>query len=124
MKKALIALIILLVVTYIGYNYVMATPKDIQTSKADYSLDSSIFSKEFTTDLVASEKKYTKKVVSLKGKITEVENDGITINKTVYCKLDKTTGLKVGNQIEVKGLFIGYDELLEIIKLDQCSIVK
>lgn len=32
--------------------------------------------------------------------------------------------LKANNPISVKGRCIGYDDLLEEIKLDQCSIVK
>jgi len=122
MKKVLIALVLLLVVAYFGYNYVMAPPKNISTSKADFKLNAADFSKEFSSNLADAEKKYGEKVVTLKGTITEVETGGITLNKSVFCKLDDTANLKTGTIISVKGLFIGYDELLEVIKLDQCSI--
>jgi hypothetical protein len=41
--------------------------------------------------------------------------------------MDETTslsGLKVGQEIEIKGRMIGYDDLLEEIKLDKTVIIK
>ena len=125
MKKLfLIAIVLLVIAGYFGYNYVMAAPKNIQTSKADYNLTSKLFSDEFAKDMQVSEKKYTDKVIEINGKITEVEERGITINNKVFVKLENTKELKKGDTIKVKGLFIGYDELFELIKLDQGSILE
>ena len=124
MKKILFSLLAFAIIAYFAFNYLMASPKDIKTSTADFNIETSAFSKEFVSDLATAEKKYTDKVISLKGKITEVEKNGITIDKTVYCKLDNTSTLKVGNTVSVKGKFIGYDDLFELIKLDQGSILK
>jgi hypothetical protein len=124
MKKLLIALVLLLVVVYFGYNYVMAPPKNISESSADYKITATDFSKEFSTNLETANTKYQEKVVRIEGAITEVESEGITINKTIFCKLDNKETLKVGDQVKVKGLYIGYDDLFEVVKLDQCTIIK
>ncbi|MEE9348883.1 MAG: hypothetical protein V3U80_02425 [Flavobacteriaceae bacterium] len=124
MKKIIISIAALLIFGYFGYNYVMAAPEEIATSKADFTLNTIDFSKEFSTNQALADKKYAEKVISLNGKVTEVEPDGITLNKTIYCKLKSTKSINVGDTIKIKGLFIGYDELLEIVKLDQCTLVK
>lgn len=124
MKKIIIGIILLLIASFFGYNYVMAAPKNIKTSKADYSISTTLFAEEFVKDLSFSEKKYTDKVVEINGGITEIEENGVTIDSKVFVQLESTKELKKGNQIKVKGLFIGYDELFELIKLDQGSIVE
>jgi len=124
MKKVIIGLVVIMLVGFLGYNYVMAAPKNIKTSKADYNLTTKSLFDEITKNLGASEIKYTDKVVGIEGVITEVEENGVTIDNQVFCQLTDTENLKKGDKINVKGLFIGYDELFELIKLDQGSIVK
>ena len=124
MKKIIIGLLAIMVIGYFGYNYVMAAPKNIKKSNADYKLQSDVFSKEFTKNLSDAEKKYTDKVISIEGEITEVEDYGVTIDNKIFCQLSNTTTLKKGERIKVKGLFIGYDELFELIKLDQGSVIE
>jgi hypothetical protein len=122
-KIILILLVIGIIGGYFGYNYVMAPPKNISESKADLTLNTKDFYAEFTSNAVNAEKKYAEKVILIEGTITEVEDEGPTLNKTVFCKFEDKTEFKVGDKIKVKGLFIGYDDLFEVIKLDQCSIV-
>lgn len=124
MKKIIIGVLAILVIGYFGYNYVMAAPKNIKTSNADYKLTSITFSKNFSSNLLEAEEKYTDKIILIEGKISEIEDNGVTINNKVFCQLPNTKSLKKGDFIKVKGLFIGYDELFELIKLDQGSIVK
>lgn len=64
-------------------------------------------------------------VVELSGIITSKDESGITLNNSVYCQLEdgiKTTDLQEGQSISIKGRVIGYDDLLEEIKLDQTII--
>lgn len=124
MKKILIAFVLLVILGYFGYNYVMAPPKNISESSADIKITAIDFSKEFSTNLESANTKYQEKIANIEGIITEVESEGVTINKTIFCKLDNIESLKVGDQVNIKGLYIGYDDLFEVVKLDQCSIVK
>ncbi len=123
-KKIIIGLVLLLVIGYLGFNYVMAPPKDIRASKADISLKTDAFLAEFNSNMSDAEKKYTDKIIAIEGKISEVEDNGITIDNKVFCQLENTSQLKKGTVIKVKGLFIGYDELFELVKLDQGKVIQ
>jgi len=63
-------------------------------------------------------------IATLAAEITDIEEDGIILNNSVYCKFDQKFQSNLNEKIKVKGKYIGYDELFEVIKLDQCSIVK
>ena len=59
------------------------------------------------------------------GVISDIEESAITIDDNAYCLFDeKLIGLNVGEQIKIKGRCIGYDELLEVVKVDQSVILK
>lgn len=122
MKKSIILLIA--IVGYFGYNYVMAPSKDIHSSKADVSIQSAVLWSEFSKNSTVAEKKYTDKVVSITGTITEIVDNGVTIDNKVFCQLASTKNLQKAHQITVKGLFIGYDDLFDLVKLDQGRVLE
>jgi len=59
------------------------------------------------------------------GSVTEINKNFLTLDDKIYCKFD---GVIPNNNtkslIEIKGRCIGFDSLLEQIKLDQCSILE
>ena len=64
--------------------------------------------------------------VQLSGKVTEAEAKGFTLDQSVYCQLDFISTfqkIKPGDPIVIKGRVIGYDDLLEELKLDQTIIL-
>ena len=65
------------------------------------------------------------RTISVSGTITQVEPTVITIDSNVHCSfINEVNGFKKGDIIVIKGRCIGYDDLFEIVKLDQCSIIK
>ena len=45
----------------------------------------------------------------------------------IYCQLLNASDhkeLTAGGEVKIKGRFIGYDDLLEEVKLDQCLIIE
>lgn len=123
-KILLVVLIIVLVGGYFGYQYVMAPPKDISSSTADFKNNALNFALEFEKNETIATSKYTEKVIQVKGTITGVENNNITLDNKVNCGFENNINLKKGDQVIVKGLFIGFDEMFEEVKLDKCSLVK
>ncbi len=122
----IVAVVIVIIGGFFGYNYVMAAPKNIKKAKADFITTATPFTKEFTTNSKMASEKYKDKVITITGKVTQLEGNktGITINETVFCKFKESQNLKKGDTITVKGLFIGYEnDLFEVIKLDKCSLV-
>lgn len=126
MKKIYWIIIILVALTaYFGYNYIYQDHRNIATEKAAFTVTATSITKEFENDAITAETKYLNKTVEISGRITEVTNTDLTINNTIFCNLSKgleTTTFKLGGKLTIKGRCIGYDDLLELIKLDQCSI--
>lgn len=124
MKKAIFGFLFIVTLSIFGYQYVFKAPQNVRKATSEFTIDASLFSKEFTDDLQKAEKKYIHKIFTVEGEITDIEEDGIILNNSVYCKFDQKFQSNLNEKIKVKGKYIGYDELFEVIKLDQCSIVK
>ena len=59
----------------------------------------------------------------MSGIVTAIGSKSVTISNKIYCQFETlNSDLKVNDSIAVKGRCIGFDDLLEEIKLDQCSI--
>ena len=122
MKKVAIVILILIVLGGLGYNYIFRAPQNISKASSEFTVDAGQFSKEFTDNLNEAEKKYLNKVVTIEGTISDTDDESITLNNSVYCKFDTAIQLNKDGKIKVKGKCIGYDELFEVIKLDQCIV--
>ena len=117
-----IALIIVIVLVIVAYNYIYKDHRDIEGEMAEYVLSSTDLANEFAINPSAAEKKYLNKTIEVKGAITELNEFDVTLDNKVFCQF--STKIKSNsNPISVKGRFIGFDNLLEQIKLDQCSIL-
>lgn len=96
----------------------------IQISKEQASFVGS--ATEFSKEMYAQENSWLNKVVQIKGTITELSELGLVLNHSIFCQFDKTTSsnkLQSNDEVTIKGRFIGYDDLLEEIKIDKCSII-
>ena len=126
MKKRLwIILLIVIIGGFLGYNYIYQDHRDIDAETPEFTLTSEAIATEFSNNAATAETKYLNKTIMVSGSITEVNAKDITINNTLFCNLSdgyETTNLKINDNITIKGRCIGYDDLLEVVKLDQCSI--
>ena len=127
MKKIIILILVLALAGFFGYRYVYQSHRDIQSEKATFTVDAVALAEEFSEDLKASSEKYLNKTMSVTGQLTEIEGDVVMLENAVYCIFDvdhKIPVSKLNTIYTIKGRCIGYDELLEVIKLDQSSIIK
>lgn len=123
-KKPLLIALILMVLVFFGYNYLYQDHRDIAKEEAEYVMSSHELAADFAENSV-TRNEYLDKTIVIAGKISAVNNESITLNNKVFCQFDKQlTGLEPGSTIKIKGRCIGYDGLLEQVKLDQCSIIK
>ncbi len=125
MKKWIAIILVLLIVSVIGYYYIYQDHRNISAENPEFSLASSTIQKEFLENPIASEKKYLNKTVIIKGNVSDSDKNEITLNLIVFCQLidSLTTSLPNDSEIKIKGRVIGYDDLLEQVKLDQCTII-
>ena len=70
-------------------------------------------------------KQWQDKIVVVSGEVTNIDDKGVMLSSKIYCQLKQLTDLQKINpssNISIKGRIIGYDDLLEELKLDQCII--
>lgn len=128
MKKQKIILFLISVVVLsviIGYNYMYKDHRDISSEEASFNTTADLLIKEYASDIDTSVKKYLDKTIQVKGKVTEIEQGSFTINNAIVCYTDSIIIKQIKNNFEilVKGRNIGYDEILDLIKLDQVTII-
>ncbi|WP_435261542.1 hypothetical protein [Tenacibaculum sp. nBUS_03] len=119
-KWILFIVVILLVSGIIVYNQVYKPHKTTEDIEAVYSGSVENFIEELQHDF----NKWNTKTIELGGTITSVVKNGFILNDFIFCQPRKDIHLtkKQGDKITVKGTIIGYDELLNELKLNQCII--
>ncbi len=129
-KRILTGLLILLLAVA-GVVWYIFTEKFADTAerKADYTLNATDFMKEFQQNDSLANKKYTEKIISIKGTVSEIETADTTVNIKMA---DTATGdyiifafqqqhlpeakkIKKGELVSIKGSCSGgiYSEILE-----------
>lgn len=62
--------------------------------------------------------------ILLKGNVTAIQNSALTLDKKIFCKFkNDILNINIGDSIVLVGNFIGYDNLFEEFKINDCSIV-
>nr|WP_282042445.1 hypothetical protein [Winogradskyella flava] len=116
---------ILIIAAIFGYNYIYQDHRDIETETAEFSISSSEIATLFSEDITSAEQKFLNKTIEISGIISEINTNDITIDDKAFCQFSDviTTALDKTDTIKIKGRVIGYDDLLEQVKLDQCTII-
>lgn len=117
--------IVLLIIGFFAYRYIMyGGARDIQKENAAYYVTSKAIVEEFSKDTNFATKKYIDKSVVVSGIITSINDSLVTIDESILCKMkviSKSSSV-IGKNVSVKGRIIGFDDLMEEIKLDECII--
>ncbi|GAA4817530.1 OB-fold protein [Litoribaculum gwangyangense] len=115
---------ILLALAIVIYNYTYKNHRDIKTEEVEFSLTSEEILNEFSINPTQSEKKYLNKTIEVTGTISEKTPTTITLDHIVFCQFSNEIKTVVENNslLKIKGRFIGFDDLLSEIKLDQCFV--
>ena len=111
-----------LTITFSTYKYIYKPHENIENRKIDYKGKANHFLSKITNDGVAN---WLNKTIELNGKITSLDSKGILFNNNIYCQFKESSEIKFlqkNQNITIKGIVIGYDDLLEELKLNQCII--
>lgn len=122
MRKYLF-LVFVIIIAIIGYNYIFKSHRDIQTEVPKITITAKELTNNFLIATKDSEKKYLNKTIVVTGNISEINQNSLILNTSVFCKFNNTINQTINNHVKIKGRLIGYDDLLEEIKLDQCSFI-
>jgi predicted negative regulator of RcsB-dependent stress response len=125
MRKVIIILIILIIAAIVGYNYIYQDHRDIENEASAFVIPSTEIALLFNEDAISAEQKFLNKTIEVSGLISELNTNNLTIDDKVFCQFSDAvqTVLEKNENIKIKGRVIGYDDLLEQVKLDQCTII-
>ena len=122
MKKKILLFVFTLCLFFLGYNYLFPDHRTINQEEALFNVEASILFDEFIDNSKQAEYKYLNQTITVSGVITSFNTENIMINNKIFCKFDNIVNkININDSIVVKGRCIGYDELLEEIKLYQLS---
>lgn len=121
-KPIFIIIILIALICFSGYSYIYKSHKDIESAKVDYGGNSKDFLKKVKGNTII----WLDKTIVLTGIISQIEKNGFILDNTIYCQFKNSENPKpqLHSQITIKGNMIGFDDLLEEIKLNQCIIQK
>lgn len=122
-KIVLIGLALVLLGVFIGYKIIYKPHPTIESQSSDFVGRAELLKSEIANDA----EKWQNAIVEVEGKITSLDANGGVLNETIFCQFktaETSAQLSEGKAVKVKGRFIGYDDLLEEIKLDQCIILE
>lgn len=125
-KKISIFIISIAIIGIISYQYIYQDHRDISSEKVDSSLLSSELIDSFKNNSKSAEQNYLNKTIIVSGIITEQSKATITLDDVIFCSFinEKSKTLNIKNKVFIKGRCIGYDDLLEQVKIDQCTIIE
>lgn len=120
-----ISLVLIGLIGFAGYNYVMyGGARDLASEEASFTLSSKDITNEFTQNIDESNKKYLEKAVALTGTITEINGTQMIVDNSIICNMKAVdNSVLKGQKITVKGRVVGYDDLMQELKLDQCLVI-
>ena len=120
-NKKLLIFFVLLLIGILTYNQIFKEAETTEEIEAVFKGSSG----ELVTLLSKDLSSLNNKAVEVEGIITSINNEGIIIDKTIFCQFiqhEVAQQLKAQQKIKVKGIIVGYDDLLNELKLNQCII--
>ena len=138
MKQGLIFAGIILAVSIVIFGlYQYNRPhKDISASTADFSLSADELFSEFEANAEVAAGRYVDKIITFSGTISNVQQNqtgGYNIllkgkQGNINCEIDPNTNMNMETLVEntpvkIKGLCVGYDDLLEELQFKKCNVI-
>ncbi|WP_418263130.1 OB-fold protein [Flavobacterium faecale] len=128
MKKYIIIIGILILTMVGGYFYIYKVHRNIENEKEVYNGQVENIFMAYQENEIDANLKYLDKTIVVTGFISSFDE----VTKTVVIEhqlhavfIDSLPdGLKIGEPIEIKGRLIGFDSLLEELKMDQSVVIK
>lgn len=124
-KRILIVLFLIVLVGYFSYKYVYQEHRDISSEEASYTLTVEDLDSAFQRNENSANEKYLDKTILIKGKLSSsnLEEKNVVIDSKITCYFSELPK-KIDSTLLIKGRFIGYDELLDEYKINECSFVE
>ena len=96
---------------------------------SEHSLSAEILFAEYNNNYKDSNDKYLGSVLSISGVVTKCTENIIILNNRIVCSFNEkdsslsSNDIALGENLIIKGHCIGYDDLLEEVRVDHCTIM-
>lgn len=107
-----------------GYFYLNQSHRNIQEEEVKYKVTSSELEESFKRS--GSKTNIADQVIHTRGIITALDEKSVTLDKKVEIRFLKKlpAGVEKGMEVTIKGRCVGYDDLLELVKVDQALLIE
>ncbi|MGV6845351.1 MAG: OB-fold protein [Lutibacter sp.] len=124
-KKTFLFVFSLTLLSFMSYKYVYHEHRNIATEQVKYTIHSENLLKDFKENSIDASKKYLNNVIAVTGKITDKEKGIVTLTNGICCLMASAdvSNFSKNEMIKIKGRCIGYDDLLELVKIDQSVVL-
>lgn len=127
-KKILFGFLIFSAIAISVYLYAYKDHRNIANEKSAYTIKVSELQNEFAINDSLALKKYQDKTIEVNGQITSIDtdNNAIVLDEKIFASFNDSLSKEIvlGKKLKIKGRFLGYDELLEEFKMDQCFLIQ
>lgn len=126
-KKLLIFVVFVIFGGFLLYNYIYKEHRNIANETESFVVTVVDLKEDYSKNDSLANVKYLDKTIVIYGKITSMDlsNKMLMIDTSLAAVIkDNNVELKQNDSIKLKGRFIGYDDLLEEFKMDECSIIE
>lgn len=127
MKRKIASLIFLIAVVtgFFTYNYIYKEHRNIAKEEALFFDKAMNFHSDFVLNSDEFNTKYLDKVIKIEGEITEFDNISLVLDKKIYVVFNDSLKpqIDINDFAIIKGRFVGYDDLLEVLKIDQATVI-
>jgi|SRR5690606_1792909 len=122
-KWALVLGIVLVLMVLLAHRLLYPAPRDIAAEQVEFRMSAQALSGEMSQ--MTSTTKYADRVVLIWGRISEIRGSRMVLEDGVEAlMLDSVEPtLEVGDSVTIKARCVGYDELLEVVRLDQATLI-
>ena len=121
-RNLIIAFLVIVAGAYAGYKYLYKNHRNIEQEVASVTVKAPELVSMFTA---GDTKNILNKTIIISGTITEMDSQSVILDDMVHCVFEKyPENFQLQDKVSIKGRCIGFDDLFELAKLDQCSLTK
>ncbi|PTT11464.1 hypothetical protein DBR27_06170 [Flavobacterium sp. HMWF030] len=107
---------------YFYYGFLFKEARNIQSEIPDYNITAIKLLEDYNSDPKKADSLYLNKTIEITGIVTKETDSVVILENNVFCLFTQKNPVKLINQkVKIKGKCIGYDELFQEVKLDQCT---
>ena len=118
-----LVILVIIALGILGYFYIFQGHRDIQSEAVEYKRSAVLLLDDFQNNTEAATEKYLNKTLEIYGAVSHSDRLTLVLDSGVFFALSEKQLSEVGDEVVVKGRCIGYDDLLEEVKMDQARIL-